>query len=108
VFSRAKHRIFHSLDTAEPNRAAVGRNQIFHHEGHEEHEEERGKEAFYNYDFPCNAGNTKLNSYPSFLCAFAPLRAIDQDECMPRVTERSPKYYKAAISFLFVFFVPSW
>ncbi len=32
--------------------ASVGRNQMLHHEGHEEHEEERGKEAFCDYDSP--------------------------------------------------------
>jgi hypothetical protein len=55
---------------------------------------------------PCDQGKTQLNSHPKNLCAFAPLRAIHQEECMPRVTERPPKPRNAANSFLFVFFVP--
>jgi hypothetical protein len=37
------------MDHGRPE-AASGRNKIFHHEGHEEHEEERGKEAFRNHN----------------------------------------------------------
>ena len=43
----------------------------YHHEEHEVHEEERGKEAFHDYDCPCNQGKTKLSSHPDFFCAFA-------------------------------------
>jgi hypothetical protein len=39
---------------------------MFHHEGHEEREEELGKEALCNLDSTCNQGETLLNSHPDY------------------------------------------
>ena len=64
---------------------AVGRNQVFHHEGHEGHEEEGEKEAFCPHDSPSIPGN----SHSHYLCAFASLRAIRQKVYMPRVTDKA-------------------
>ena len=55
-------------------RAPSGRNQMFHHEGHEEHEEERGKEAFYNCDSPLRSKQNLIELAPQLslrLRAFA-------------------------------------
>ena len=103
----AATKLLNHTDHGTPS-AADSRQEIWHHEGHEEHEEERGKEAFCNHDSPCTPGETPLNSHPSYLFGFAALSAIHQEEWMPMLTERTQEFCNATISPLFVFFVPSW
>jgi hypothetical protein len=53
---------------------------MFHHEGHEAHEEEREKEALYASEFLHNPGDTRLNLLPCYLGVFASSRATNREE----------------------------